>query len=75
MELRKALPNACIVGGMSAMMLGRGTPEQCVDAAKRVIDQMGDGFMLGQDKMMSFRNDCKRENLLAVSEYIQNFRW
>ena len=74
-ELRKALPNACIVGGMSAMMLGRGTPEQCVDAAKRVIDQMGDGFMLGQDKMMSFRNDCKRENLLAVCDYVRNFRW
>lgn len=74
-ELRKALPNACIVGGMSSDLLGRGTPEQCVDAAKRVIDQMGDGFMLSQNKMMSFRNDCRRENLLAVCEYVQNFRW
>lgn len=74
-ELRKALPNACIVGGLSSTLLGRGTPEECVDAAKRVIDDMGDGFMLSQDKMISFRNDCKRENLLAVCDYVQNFRW
>lgn len=74
-ELREAVPNACIVGSITAQLLGRGTPEECVDRAKRVIDQMGDGFMLGQNKMMSFRNDCKRENLLAVCEYVQNFRW
>ncbi len=73
-ELRTAIPNACIVGGMPAQLLGRGTPEECVDRAKKVIDQMGDGFILGQDKMMSFRNDCRRENLLAVCEYVQNFR-
>lgn len=74
-ELRQAIPNATIVGGLRSTMLGLGTPEECVDAAKQVIQEMGDGFILGADKMISFRNDCRRENLLAVCEYVQNFRW
>jgi len=74
-ELREAIPNATIVGGISTQLLGNGTPEECVERTKRVIDGMGDGFVLGQDKMVSFRNDCRRENLLAVCDYVQNFRW
>ena len=74
-ELRKKLPNACICGGMSSLLLGRGTPKECVDFAERLIKEMGDGFILSQDKMISFRNDCKRENLLAVCDYVRNFRW
>lgn len=74
-QLRKAIPNAAVVGGLSSVLLGRGTPEACVDATKQVIQEMGDGFILGADKMISFRNDCRRENLLAVCEYVQNFRW
>lgn len=74
-ELRKALPNVCIVGGMKASMLGTSTPEKCVEEAKRLIEEMGDGFILGQDKMMTFRIDAKRENLLAVCDYVRDFRW
>lgn len=74
-ELRQALPNVTIIGGMTSDLLGRGTAEACVDEAKRLIAEMGDGFILGQNKMMSFRNDCRRENLTAVCEYVQEFRW
>ena len=74
-ELRAAIPNATVVGGLPSTLLGRGTPEECVDATRKVIEDMGDGFILGANKMISFRNDCRRENLLAVCEYVQNFRW
>lgn len=74
-ELRKELPNMCIAGGMPTSLLGYGTPEQCVDRVKLLRDELGDGFMLSRDKMISFRNDCKRENLLAVCDYLQAFRW
>lgn len=74
-ELRKALPNVCICGGMTPELLSHGTPEQCVDRVKYLADTLGDGWILSQDKMVSFRNDCRRENLLAISEYVQNFRW
>lgn len=74
-ELRKKLPNVCLAGGMPTNLLGNGTPEECVDYAKRLIDDMGDGFILSQDKMISFKNDCKRENIWAVCDYVSNFRW
>lgn len=73
-DIRKAIPNAAVAGGLTTDLLGHGTPEECVDAAKRAIDDMGDGFMLSQNKMVSFRNDCRRENLLAVCEYVQSYR-
>ena len=74
MELRKKLPNICIAGGMKTELLGHGTPDECVDYAKMIIDNMGDGFIFSQDKMISFPNDCTRENLLAVNEFVSNYR-
>lgn len=74
-ELRKKLPNICFAGGMPASLLGNGTPEECVDRVKYLVNELGDGFILSQDKMMAFRNDCRRENLEAVCEYVNNFRW
>lgn len=73
-ELRKKLPNICIAGGMKTKLLGTGTPQECADYAKYLLDNMGDGFIFSQDKMISFRNDCRRKNLLAVNEVVRNYR-
>lgn len=40
---------------------------------KKLIDELGNGFIFSQNKMVSFRNDCTRENLLAVNEFIRNY--
>lgn len=72
-ELRKKLPNAAIAGGMPTSLLGMGTKEECVNYAKKLVDTLGAGFILGQDKMISYRNDIKRENLLAVQEFARNY--
>ena len=69
-ETRKKIPNLCLAGGMSSVLLGTGTPEDNVAFAKKLIDTMGEGYIFSEDKMMSFRNDCRRENLLAVCDYI-----
>jgi hypothetical protein len=74
-ELRKRLPNIALAGGMPTDLLGHGTKEQCVDYAKKLIDTLGDGFVLSQNKMMSFRNDAKRENLLAVNEFARTYQY
>lgn len=71
-EMRAELPNMCLAGGMTTDLLGRGTPTECVDYAKKLVNEMGDGFIMSQNKMLSFKNDCKRENLLAVNEYIRS---
>lgn len=72
-EVRRRLPNLALCGGMPVDLLGRGTPQQCVDYAKKLIDELGDGFMLSQNKMISYKNDCKRENLEALCEFVSNY--
>ena len=74
-EMRKLLPNMCIAGGMTTDILGTRTPAECVDYAKRLVDEMGQGFIMSQNKMLSFKNDCRRENLLAVNEYVRSVRY
>lgn len=76
-EMRKALPNCAILGGMTLQLLGQGTPQQCVDRTRELIDGLdglNGGFVLCQDKMITYKNDCRPENLRAVSEFVQNYR-
>lgn len=73
-DVRKAFPNACIQGGMPIELLSKGTPQQCVDYANRLVDDMGDGFIFSTTKMLSFKNDCTRENLTAVMDFVHNYR-
>jgi hypothetical protein len=72
-ELRKKLPNICLAAGIKTGLLGHGTKQDCIDYAKKLIDGLGDGIIISQDKMISYRNDCKRENLLAVNEFIRDY--
>jgi hypothetical protein len=74
-EIRKKLPNITLAGGMPVSLLGHGTKEDCVNYAKKLIDTLGDGFVLSQNKMMSYRNDAKRENLLAVNEFARSYQY
>jgi hypothetical protein len=74
-EVRKRLPNLALVGGMPTELLGRGTKQECIDYAKKLIDTLGDGFVLSQNKMMSFRKDATRENVLAVNEFVRNYQY
>lgn len=72
-EVRRKLPNICLAGGMKTELLGNGTAEECVDYAKRLIDGLGDGYIFSENKMLSFQNDAKRENLLAVREFVREY--
>jgi len=74
-EVRKILPDMCLSAGVSLNLLGHGTPEECVAQARRICEELGDqGLILTQDKMGAYPKDCKRENLKAVSEFVQNYR-
>lgn len=74
-EFRKKLPNICICGGMKTSLLGNGTKEECVDYAKELIDRLGTGFIFSADKMISYKNDAKLENVVAVNEFVRDFRF
>ena len=75
-EFRKALPNVAIMGGMTTDLLSNGTPEECVAYAKRLCDELGrdGGFIFSENKMLSYRNDAKPENMLAVCDFVNEYR-
>lgn len=74
-DLRKAAPNICLSGGLNVDVMGRGTPQECVDMAKRVIDDLGQdgGLILSENKMCSYANDTKSENLKAVADFASEY--
>jgi len=76
-EAKKRLPNVTIAGGMPYTLLGGGTPGQCVDYAKMLIDKLAydKKYIFSEDKMISYEADCSSANLKAVSDYIFNFRY
>ena len=75
-ELRKALPNVCIMGGMTTDLLSKASEEECVAYAKRLCDELGaeGGFIMSENKMLSFPNDARSENLSAVCNFVRDYR-
>ena len=76
-ELRKALPNCTVIGGIPTELLGTGTPEECIAHVKKVCDDLGrnGGLILAENRMMSYLKDGKPENLKAVTEFCKNYRF
>lgn len=75
-EIREKLPNVCIMGGMTTDMLSTATPEECVAYSKRLCDELGrdGGFIFSENKMLSYRNDAKAENMAAVCKFLSEYR-
>lgn len=75
-ERRKQLPNLCFAGGLPLSLLSRGTPQECIDYSKKVIDEVGaeGGLVLSPEKFTSNQKDCNRENLLAISDFVRNYK-
>lgn len=75
-EMRKKAPNIALSGGMPCSLLANGTPEECIEYAKKLIDEMAGrgGFIFSEDKMISFARECRAENYQAVCEFVYNYR-
>ena len=75
-EVRKHLPNVALCGGLTALMMGTATPQECVAHTKKLIDELGSdgGLVLSLNTMGSFPMDTKAENLRAVSEFIRTYQ-
>lgn len=74
-KAKKVFENhSAIAGGLKTSMLGGATPEKCVDHAKELLDTLNyDGkYMIGPEVFLTFPNDARRENLLAVSNYLNS---
>jgi hypothetical protein len=74
-QTKKALGDkVCIAGGMPCNLLYHGTVKENVAYAKRLIDEMGPGYIFSTDKMISYPGDCKAENLKAVNDFVRDYR-
>lgn len=76
-RMKRELPNIIPQGGMLTSVLSSCTPEQVVDYAKMLIEKVGyDGrFIMAPDKMISFASDCSQENLHALCDFMEDFRY
>ncbi|MBQ7737768.1 MAG: hypothetical protein IJT62_08050 [Oscillospiraceae bacterium] len=75
-EAKKAIGDTiALAGGLKATTLGTGTPELCIEEAKRAVDELGvgGGFVVTTDKMISFASDCRRENIKAVTDFLTGY--
>ncbi len=72
-ELRKRFSNMALCGGMDIDMLQYGTAEECRERVRYLLENMGPGYIYGQNKMMSFRTDGRRENMLAAKEALDSY--
>ena len=76
-EAKKKIGDNCaLVGGFPSDLLGGGTPEECAEYTKKLIDTLGEGggYILTTNKMISYRADCRAENLKAVNETAFNYK-
>lgn len=73
-EFRKACPNTAVCGGISVDMLGGGTKEECVDTAKKLIEEIGTGLVICSNKSLNYLRDGKSENILAINEFVRNYK-
>ena len=72
-ELRKALPDVCLVGGFPNDVLRYGTKEENINAARQLIDTMGNNFIFGAAKNCSYKNDADSANMIAVNEFVRSY--
>ncbi len=73
--VKKALPNLTVCGGFDNTLLQNGTKEQCIDRAKKMVDELAyDGrYIFASAKMMSYPQDGKGENYQAVIDFVKQY--
>ena len=75
-EVRKKCPGLGICSGLNVDIMGNGTPEECVDMAKRTIDEVGrdGGLWIAPNKFVTYDYDMKPENLKAVCDFVVDYK-
>ncbi len=74
-EISKIAKNNSVMGGMPQAMLRDSSTRECIDHAKRIIDELApDGrFVFSTDKVLIAPSDAKIENLMAVNEFVHSY--
>ncbi len=64
-----------IVGGVLTNTLRYGTRQECLDEAKKIVDECapGGGFIFSMEKCLCTYGDIKTENLIAVNQFVHEY--
>lgn len=64
-----------IMGGVHSNHLRHSTKQQCIDEAKRILDECapGGGFVWTTEKSLCTLGDVNIDNLIAVHEFVHNY--
>ncbi|MFA0814453.1 MAG: uroporphyrinogen decarboxylase family protein [Anaerofustis sp.] len=65
----------CVAGGMPTNILNHYSKEECIEYAKKIIDELAPGgrYIFAVDRSLLSLNDCNAENLKAVNEFVRNY--
>lgn len=64
-----------IVGGVCTNTLRFGTRQECLDEAKKIVDNCapGGGFIFSMEKSLCTYGDVNTENLIAVNQFVHEY--
>ncbi len=68
--------NVAVAGGMPIAMLKYNTKQECIDYAKKLIDECapGGGYIFTTDRHFITGSDIKLENVIALHDFVHNYR-
>ena len=74
-EAKSLIGDNCVIcGGLDDILVRDGSPEENVEAVKKIIDACGTkGLMISSSKCLLSPNDAKAENLKAVNDFIHEY--
>jgi uroporphyrinogen-III decarboxylase len=68
--------NVTIAGGMPIAMLKYNTKGECIDYAKKLLDECapGGGYIFTTDRHFITGADVNTENVIAVHDFVHNYK-
>lgn len=67
--------NITIAGGMPLQMLKLGKKEECIDYAKKLIDELapGGGYIFTSSRELLSKGDVNHENLVETHNFVHEY--
>ncbi len=72
-NIRRKYPQIALIGGMKTTTLALCSKEECIYYARRLIDDLGEGYIFSTDKFVFYAQDAKAENLKEVFRFVRNY--
>lgn len=71
--IKKSLPNITLIGGFPTAILAYHTKESCIKELENFLEKIAANgrYIFACDRMLTYRDDAKSENVYAINEFIK----